>query len=103
MRTYRGRFGLVTVSEYGIAVQADGADTNDWANRHGAVWPASDLSGRPVMAGFDRGGLVDLEWDETRDLSGDELTAWAYDAVADAVPADIAAPWLRVIDPESYR
>lgn len=96
---YHGRYGTVTVADHGITVYAIEPETYDWAHRPGACWPGSDLSSTTVHADFDRTGLVDLIRWEDDDLSASELSAWAFDAVQDAVPADIAAPWLRVIDP----
>ena len=53
-------------------------DTHKWANRPGATWPCSVLSGRPLYAEFEDGDLVDLHFDPHKE-NGVEV---------DCVPSD---------------
>lgn len=57
-------------------------DTYNWARKSGAAWPCSDLSGRRLVACFDRNGLCDFSIDGGRgsqEVSSDELSAICAD------------------------
>ena len=47
----------------GFTIWLSRRDTYNWAHRSGAVWPGSYLSGRRLVAQYDRGGLCDLTID----------------------------------------
>lgn len=74
----------VTIGMYGgVVIDATGADTYDWSHRPGSAWPCSELSGNAVVISLaDNGDLIDLEGVE--DCGGDELTAFADDALTNA-------------------
>jgi hypothetical protein len=65
-------------------------DTYSWAHKPGASWPCSFLSGRRVVAEFDRhGDLVDLSIDGGRgdqDCPCDEFDALVEDMLGSAHP-----------------
>ena len=57
----------------------------DWATRAGALWPCSTLRSRgSYWMTFDvHGDLIDLP-EETHEMDGHELTAWASDVLREA-------------------
>jgi len=72
----------VQVSESCVVLHATGAETYDWANRPGAAWPCSTLSGRKLFAAFDSNGLFDTDGDE--DIDGHEFSACCADLLHDS-------------------
>lgn len=65
------------------------SDTSDWADKPGASWPCSELSGRRLFAEFDRNGLLDLAIDGGRgsqDCAGNELSAICADHLRAVLP-----------------
>ena len=53
-------------------------DTFSWANKSGAAWPCSFLSGKRLFAEFDQGDLIDLDINGGRgsqDCPSDEFNA----------------------------
>jgi hypothetical protein len=94
MNTIETPYGTATIGDYSCSVEANAYQLHKWANRPGAHWPCSELDSDDVdsvVAGFDTGGLVDLEIfpSEPIDLTGDELSAWTSDVLETAgLPAD---------------
>jgi hypothetical protein len=57
-------------------------DTYQWANRPGAAWPCSFLSGKTLFAEFFQGDLVDVAVDGSSNIEefiGDEFDAITSD------------------------
>lgn len=67
----------VQLGRWYIKLWLSASDTEDWAERPGARWPCSQLSGHRLFAEFDRNGLVDLAIDgkEAGELDGTEFNA----------------------------
>jgi hypothetical protein len=111
MATFESRFGSVDASRYGeeIIINAVDFQTYDWANRPNARWPLSVLEDMPeIHVQFCVDGLIDIQPyadDDGGEISNDELTAYCYDVVNEAVldGTEIAGHskefWLNVISP----
>ncbi len=55
-------------------------DTYKWANKAGAIWPCSELSGHRLFVEYDNGDLIDILIDgKYTDCSNHELTAIVSD------------------------
>ena len=68
--------------EYGTKLWISADETYEWANRDGARWPVSTLSGYRLFVEFDRhGDLIDLAVDGRSDADCDanELNALTSD------------------------
>ncbi|MCL4540283.1 MAG: hypothetical protein M1378_11930 [Bacteroidetes bacterium] len=75
------------VRDNSVDLWLNDVDTFDWANRSGASWPCSALSGKFVYASFDRNGLVDLRIDGMQDdCPADELNALTSDFLEKLLP-----------------
>jgi len=66
-----------------LKVWASADDTQQWAQRPGAKWPCSTLSGYRFFAEFDNGDLVDLSVEGGKDIEFDahEFNAFLSDCV----------------------
>lgn len=61
-------------------------ETYRWANKAGAKWPCSFLSGKRLYAEFCRGDLVDLKIDgKIQDCPADELNAILDDHLTEGI------------------
>lgn len=92
LQTIETPYGTAVVGEDWCSVSARASQLRDWATRPGHVWPCSELAYDVdvAYAGFDTGGLVDLEVlpAEPEDLSEDERSAWTSDVLAIALTPD---------------
>lgn len=87
------------IDQHGVTLWASARDTYAWAHRPGESWPCSQLSGRRVVACFDRNGLCDLSIDGGRgdqDVDGNELSALCADMLAARLPKDHPAYFVAV-------
>jgi len=75
----------VRKSDYGTQLWLSANDTYNWANRIGAIWPCSELSGHRLYAEFDKNGdLVDMTIDgRYKDCSSDEFNAITSDFIGE--------------------
>ncbi len=71
----------IQLKEHSLWLQLTADDTTNWANKDGATWPCSTLSGAQLVAGFDQGGLIELSTDlEDEDtVDGNEFSAMIAD------------------------
>src|SRR4051812_47582059 len=99
MNTYTD-YGVVTVTDNGVAIEADGAQLYAWANRSGCKWPLSELARMDyIRAEFDADGLLDLEerWnDAPGELTADEFNAWSADVLRGVLPESHPAYFVNV-------
>ncbi len=82
-----------------VTIWLSARDTAEWAQRPGALWPCSFLSGKRVMATFVAGGLVALEINGGRgsqDVLCDELNAITSDFLRPILPQDHPAWFVAV-------
>ena len=66
-------------------VWASADDTYRWAHREGAAWPCSTLADRRLRAEFQRGDLVDLDFNGGRgdqDCDAHEFNAFCDDIIS---------------------
>jgi hypothetical protein len=74
----------------GYVMKLSANDTYNWANRDGARWPCSDLSGNRCLVVVDSNGLLDFTLNgKDGDCNGDELDA----IVADHLPKSLGHLW----------
>lgn len=68
-------------------------DTYKWANKKDGKWPCSTLSGRTLLANYDRHGLTDMlvkggEEETVEDVDINELDAIIMDVLKDRIGPD---------------
>lgn len=75
----------IVKSEYSTKLWLSANDTYNWANKSGARWLCSELSGHRLFAEFDKqGDLVDMTIDgRSKDCLADEFNAITSDFLLD--------------------
>ena len=69
-------------TEQNIKLWLSTNDTYNWANKPGARWPCSTLSGHRLFAEFDGGDLVDMAIDgRSKECPADEFNAITTDFI----------------------
>jgi hypothetical protein len=78
------------IHPHGLTLWLSARDTYEWANRAGARWPCSELSGKRLVACFDRNGLCDIAINgkSDADVSSTEFNAITSDFLRNKLPKD---------------
>ena len=72
-------------------------ETRAWAQRPGASWPCSQLSGKRLFAEFDANGLLDIAINgRNLDCDATEFNACTSDHLATRLPKDHPAWFVAV-------
>lgn len=88
----------VSFNAHGVSLWLSANDTATWADRPGARWPCSQLSGKRLFAQFDKGGLVDVTINGRSGVDCDvtEFNAITSDFLAAKLPQEHPAWFVAV-------
>lgn len=80
----------VQISNNNVKLWLSANDTRKWANKPGATWPCSRLSGKRLFAEFDTNGLLDylVNGRLDREILADEFNAITSDFLKLKLPED---------------
>lgn len=85
------------IDDNSVQLWLSARETSEWANRPGARWPCSQLSGKRLRAAFDRNGLVDVAINgRDGDCDASEFNAITSDYLAHRLPKTHPAYFVTV-------